>query len=210
MKVCDIIALAALALPFTAGASPIYDNLGSSGTGTTVSSTSWAANTFTTGSAATLADVIVSLEGISSATGSVTVALYSDVSNAPGMLLSTLGTIQDNDSRLSTSAFNNVTFGGNNYSLAATTEYYIVLSGTSTGDVLWQRSSNTSGTGVAGNLVALSPDGGTTWFPSTLNSDHLPFVMEVDPATGVPEPNTIFGALGGFVAIAIARLRQRG
>ncbi len=208
----SLAAFAAVALPASMGATTIlYSNLASpnSASFSAVSSTSWAANSFSTDSNSyNLADVILSLEGVST-TGTLTVSLYSSSSGKPGTDLMTLGTIAD--SALSTSSFTQQTVSGNNFSLSPSTMYYIVLSGSTAGspDADWERENGSTGTGVAGQSFGLSADSGTSWTTHVVNSDFQPYVMQVDAGSGTPEPSTLLGALGGLAAILGLRLRRR-
>jgi hypothetical protein len=204
-----ITALAALALPGSAGAAVIYTNLASpnSASSISVNSNNWAANGFTTGaSAATLSDVILALESVST-TGTLTVSLYSNVGNAPGTNLATLGTIAE--SSLSTSSFTNQQFNAS-FALAANTSYFVVLSGSTNNspEALWERENGASGTGVAGNLWGTSVNSGGTWGMHLINTDFQPLLMQVDTASSTPEPGTLFGVLGGALLMFSLRFRR--
>jgi hypothetical protein len=208
-----LVALAVLAMPGSLGATVIYSNLAFPSSGPTftgVNSTTWAANSFSTGgSSSTLTDVILSLEGVST-TGSLSVSIYSDSSNAPGSNLVTLGTIQD--SALSTSSFTQQTVNGGNFALAANTTYFIVLSGSTAGsfDADWEKASGGSGTGVTGQEWGTTSNSGTTWSMHGISVDLPPYVMQVDASSGTPEPGTVYGVLGGlFVLGGVRRRAQR-
>ena len=117
---------------------------------TAVSSTTWAANGFSTdNNTYQLSDVVLALEGVST-TGTLTVSLYSNNAGTPNVDLATLGTIAD--SVLSTSSFTQQTVPGGNFTLLPNTSYFIVLSGSTVGspDADWERENGDGGTGVAG------------------------------------------------------------
>lgn len=204
-----VAALAALALPGSARAATIYTNLANPNSTSSigVNSTTWAANGFTTGAvASTLSDVILALESVST-TGTLTVSLYTNVGNAPGANLATLGTIAEN--LLSTSSFTNQQFNAS-YALAANTSYFVVLSGstTNTPEALWERENGASGTGVAGNYWGTSVNSGAAWGMHLLSTDFQPLLMQVDTASSTPEPGTLLGVLGGALALLTLRLRR--
>jgi hypothetical protein len=206
-------ALIAAMLPGAARATVLYDNLGNPNplSSTSVSSTTWAANAFSTdNNSYKLSDVILSLEGIAT-TGTLTVSLYSSNNGlppTPNASLTTLGTIQD--SVLSTSSFTQQTVNGNNFQLQPNTMYFVVLSGSTVGsfDAAWERENGATGTGVAGQAWGISNNSGATWGDHSVSTDFQPYLMRVD-ATNAPEPGTIFGALSGLALIAASRFRRR-
>jgi MYXO-CTERM domain-containing protein len=210
------IALAALILPGSAGATMIYGNLGAINisSGYAVSATSWGANSFTTGSGTSqMSDVILALEGVPAAAGTLTVSLYSSTNNTPATDLATLGTIADNS--LSTSMYTAQTVNVSGVTLSANTMYFIVLSGSTTGssDGLWELSNSNIGTGVTGQYSG-DYNSGLGWDISkngSGNSDFTvkPFIMQVDVGSSTPEPDTWYGALSGLAAILATRRRRR-
>ena len=204
--------MAVLALSGTANAGILFSNLGyGSANGQAIDGLDSAAASFSTdGSSHTLADVILSLEQISSG-GHLTVGLYSDSgSQTPGSSLVTPGTIPD--SSLSVGSYSNQTVGGGNYALAANTRYWVVLTGTSAvaPDAYWNREQGwTNGVGLSGQYVAFTSSGGS-WFSGPLNADHTPLVMQVDvDGASTPEPSTVLTALAGLGALAVFRYRSR-
>jgi MYXO-CTERM domain-containing protein len=206
-------ALAALALPGSAGATVLYDNLSNpnSLSSTSVSSTTWAANSFSTdNNTYHLSDVILSLEGIST-TGTLTVSLYSSnngIPPSPTSSLTTLGTISD--SSLSTSSFTQQTVPGGGFTLSPNTMYFVVLSGSSVGafDAAWERENGATGTGVAGQAWGISTNAGSSWLMHTVSTDFQPYLMRVD-ATTTPEPGTVTGALAGMALLALGSWRRK-
>ena len=195
----------------------IYGNLGALNisSGFAVSATSWGVNSFTTGSGTyQMSDVILALEGVPAATGTLTVSLYSSTGNTPATDLATLGTIADNS--LSTSMYTAQTVNVSGVTLSGNTMYFIVLSGSTTGssDGLWENSNSTIGTGISGQYTGdyMSGSGWDIYKNGSGNSDYTvkPLVMQVDVGSSTPEPGTLFGALGGLAAIMATRRRRRG
>ena len=207
-------ALAVLALPGSAGATVLYDNLSNpnSLSSTAVSSTTWVANSFSTdNNTYHLSDVILALEGIST-TGTLTVSLYSSNNGlppSPSSSLVTLGTIQD--SALSTSSFTQQTVAGGGFVLNPNTMYFVVLSGSSStgSDAAWERENGATGTGVAGQAWGISSNSGSTWITHTVSTDFQPYLMRVDATTSAPEPGTITGAVAGLALLLAGTLRRR-
>jgi hypothetical protein len=204
---------AALLLPGAAGATTIFSNLGalnvSSGS-FGVNATTFAADSFMTGGAsASMSDVILALEATPSASGTMTVSLFSSAGNTPTTNLATLGTIADNDSSLNTSTYTAYTVNVNGVILGANTQYFIVLSGSTTGtlDGRWENSNSNSGTGVAGQVHGENTTG--SWIMQPNAGDFSPFVMQVDTGVATPEPGTFFGILGGLAAILVIRQHRR-
>jgi hypothetical protein len=207
--------LALLALPGPAGATLVlYSNLANafpSGS-VAISSTRYAGASFTTdNNSYTLADVIVSLEGISGGQG-VNISLYSSTAGAPNANISPLGFVNDNV--LSTSSFTQEMVSGANLALTANTLYYIVLSGLSStqNDANWESATTAAGSGITGSVtpsMALSGNSGATWSTNTVNVDHKPFVLQVDVNSTTPEPGTLFGALAGLGLVVLGRMRRK-
>jgi hypothetical protein len=203
-------AMVAASFPGSAGATVLYSNLANPGSGfSAVSSTAWAANAFSTdNNTYKLSDVILALEGVST-TGTLTVSLYSSSGGPaqPTTNLATLGTIAD--SALSTSMFTQQTVNVSNVTLAPNTQYFIVLSGSSSSgaDADWEKEQGTTGIGVAGGEWGTSANSGSTWSMHGVSVDFAPYVMQVDAST--PEPGSIFSALGGLAVVALARFRRR-
>ena len=187
--------VAGLALATSAEAQ-IYDNLGATPSGADpVGSFGPLYDSFTSpGTSTPITSLQIALEGDNSA-GTLTVGLYGDSSTAPGGLITTLGTIND------------TTIGGgvNDYTvsllsnpvLAASTRYWIGLSDTD--DVVWSWSSDTSGTGVAGEFFA-NQNG---VFP---NADG-PYQMDLNgPSSSVPDAGSTASILGlGFAGLLALR-----
>lgn len=214
-SILSLIGLAALALPGPAGATLVlYSNLANANPNASVgiSSTKFAAASFTTdNNSYTLADVIVSLEGISGGEG-VNVSLYSSTAGSPNANISPLGFVNDNV--LSTSSFPQEMVSGANLALTANTLYFIVLSGLSgsQNDANWESATTAPGSGITGNvtpIMSLSGNSGATWSTHIANSDFRPFVLQVDVNSTTPEPGTLFGALAGLGLVALGRIRRK-
>jgi hypothetical protein len=213
--------LCALVLPGSARAGVLFDNLayGNNLNSVSLSSVSWAAQSFLTGaSGGSLTSVTVALEGISTLpiitdVAGVNVSLYSSTGGAtpsPNSSLSLLGMILDGS--LSTSNFTNQTVGGGNFALAPNTTYFIVLAGTTVGstDALWERENGSiNGIGISGQTRSESANSGTNWLSNNISSDFQPYIMQVVVDDAVPEPGTIFAAVTGLAALAAARWRKR-
>jgi hypothetical protein len=201
----------------SAGANSIYTNVADTAGVTTLaveseSFSTWASQFLTpSGSALTLNDVIANLEQGNTTTGTVTAELWSDSSNTPGTLLATIEGVTDASIP---NTFGAVTFtASSTIILQPSTEYWIVLNGSSTGqsDALWEPASDETGMGIIGQNHAE----GSTAFWSTFSNDSFTNTipeMEVDAtvgASGVPEPAT-FGLMGiALAAVAVARSRRQ-
>ena len=165
----------------------------------------------TGGSASLLTDVKMILSGIPDTAASFTVSLLSDSSTTPGLVLTTLGTFNDNS--LVATGIN----GGSLYdvmlttpfALKADTRYWVELSGPSS-SVNWDYATDAAGVGVSGEYNAYGLIGPPVVFSNGLNTG--PFQMEVTTvaASAVPEPGTLCQALSalGIGAIAITRRRM--
>ncbi len=181
----------------------IYANLGNgSGSGVQISSNPSLYQSFTTPSGGyTLSSVIIGLYG-NNTSGSIEVSLDTDVSNLPGSLIANLGSISDSAVTCGSECDITVSLL-TNPSLASSTTYFIVLTGTlplskgGGGDSIWATATNNTGTGVSGSIGS--------------NGSAQPFVMEVEGnpiAGGVPEPGAWLLMAIGLGALA-ARARSR-
>ncbi len=167
-------------------------------------------NSFSTGSnAELLTDIKMLLTGTGGTPSQFTVSLLADSSNAPGSLLSTLGTFNDSDKLSLTASV--VDVSGGSYALAANTRYWVELSSTAPSPpstVAWNYASSAAGVGVSSEYWAYTPGGVLT---VSANSDvSTPYQMSVTTSSAVPEPGTfcqVLTALGVGV-FAIARRRM--
>jgi hypothetical protein len=128
---------------------------------------------------ASTASVINDLELVLGATvssGTLTVDLYSDASNAPGSLVATLGTIS-NSQLTSTQGTIDLALTSNPV-LTASTNYWIMLSDTSSTGASWSFAASAAGTGTSGGYY--DSQGGIT-----SNNDATypqPWSMEITTA----------------------------
>jgi hypothetical protein len=193
------VASAVLSLGSAAQAGILYDNLSQESLGSVFVATSQfgpLADSFSTGSTATyFQSVLLSLLADDPKDGeSFTVSLRSDSDTSPG---AALASATFNDSILTTSLKNYTFPTSGSILLAANTRYWIEVSGTANSSARWSRSSNSSGTGVAGEYNFLNGKANS-------NSSVQPFQMQVNT---IPEPGTLtLGAIGTPV-LAIARRR---
>jgi PEP-CTERM motif len=196
-------------------ANTIYSNLadGSGGNDTIRTSTdfTWASEFLTpSGSTLTLNDVIIELGEASGETNNITAFLYSNTGTTPNASLATIATVPHSSISLTPSQ---VTFTpGSTITLQASTEYWIVLSGTSVGanDAEWQLGTTNAGTGVAGQNH--DQFNGASWatFANNTFTNTIP-EMQVDATAPVPEPATFTlmgAALAGLAIVIRRRTRQ--
>ena len=163
-------------------------------------------NSFSTDSTASyLTDIRLLLTGTLGTPSQFTVSLFSDSSNAPGSLLSTLGTFNDVDQLSTTSSV--VDVSGSSYALAANTRYWVELSSTvpsSPSVVAWNFASSTAGVGVSTEYWGYT-SGGVVHVSANTDTSS-PYQMSVMTSSSVPEPGTfcqVLTALGlGMIAIA--------
>ncbi len=173
-----------------------------------------AAQEFNTGSAATSLDRIFANIGnyYSGTNGDfqLSATLMGDSSGTPS---GTLVTFSFNVAAIPTSGYANVEFDPtSSFNLAANTNYWFVLSGSSpsdgTGGVNWvyTNSTNTYGPGSLPNFNN-SYDGGMTW--NGPFGGGQPYLIQVNGLYAVPEPSTGFLASIGLGAVGLLRLRRR-
>jgi hypothetical protein len=170
-----------------------------------------AAQEFNTGSLATSLDrVFASIGNYNAGTDfQLTATLEADSSGMPSG--TPLVTFTFNVAAIPTSGFANVEFDPlTPFSLAAGTNYWFVLNGTSTdgsGGVDWQWTNSTISVGP-GSLTQFnnSYDGGTTWNGPFSGS---PYLMQVNGLFPVPEPTAWVLLSIGFAGVAGLSQRWR-
>ena len=135
-----------------------------------------------------------------SAAGRAEVDIYSDAGLQPGSLVGALAL-----SGSTTTGLSNTTFTASGITLAANTNYWVVLKAL-TGQFDWSWTASNTGTGAGyQNTWGESDDGGGTWF----TYDSYPTQMNVllaSPAA-VPEPST--AVLLGIAAVGLAVVANR-
>jgi hypothetical protein len=185
----------------------LYDNLnGTTNPADSIALLGPLADSFSTStSRGSLTDVQVRLIRQGAPQGSITVNLLSDNSTAPGMVLTTIGTLDD--TAISTSLANYDFPLATPFGLAASTRYWIELSSNNLSNSLWGRSTDISGPGVANEFVdALGV------FP---NSDD-PFQMQITSGAAIgvaaaAEPGTLWLmgiGIAGLVGGSWLRLQE--
>jgi hypothetical protein len=172
-----------------------------------------AAQEFNTGAAATSLDhIFANIGNYYSGTNAdfqLSATLMSDSSGTPS---GTLVTFSFNVAAIPTSGFADVQFTPtSSFNLAANTNYWFVLSGSSptdgSGGVNWNytNSTNTYGPGSL-PLFNNSYDGGTTWNGPFSGS---PYLMQVN-GQAVPEPASwALGSIGFAAVLGLSRWRRR-
>lgn len=178
----------------------VYENgLKNDGSYVGLNQTQWVAQSFTTGaSTSRLSSAGFYLSRDSFTTGNVSLKLYSASGNVPGSFSGSSNTRSINS--LSTGSPELFSFSSLDWSLAASTRYFLVLdgSGLSSSDpfeyppFLRVSYGNGTGQGLSGQNSAVSIDSGATW-PYT--DSNLAGIVTV---TAVPEPAPlVFFGLGG-------------
>lgn len=138
--------------------------------------------------------------------GYLTVYLYSDNSNTPGTQLDTLGVIDDSQLSMTAAAFD-VSLEANP-TLTADTQYWIMITGTSS-VAAWDASFPVGGdTGTANEYVTYG--NGSVYDTSSPPEAAFQMSITADPAVvTAPEPSSV-ALLGAGLALAAALWRRRG
>lgn len=213
-RIISILFVSCVLTAGSASATAIYNNTGDGNTAgdvtiRTSSDFTWGSQFETpAGSPLTLSDVIIELGQPAGYTmDSITAYVYSDSSDLPGSVFATIATVAHASIPSTPGA---VTFTpGTTITLQASTEYWIVLSGTTVGanDAEWQLGSTDAGTGVSTQEHA-EYTGSWTDFANNLYTNTIP-EMEVDTTSAAPEPAT-FGLMAAALAgLAVIGRRRR-
>lgn len=193
----------------SASASSLYlaDNLSESNDGSAgLASGLYLAESFTTDATHTkITEVTTPLNREPNATGTVYFYIYSsDGSNNPGTLVATLGSL-DVASQLTTSIAN-YTLSSLNVSLSANTQYYLVLTSTSTlPDITyWIFTGSTSGTGFPSYYSSRYTNGSPAWStPSLTSPQQMRIQAEGSSSSSVPELDALSGT-GALTLVGLA------
>ena len=185
-------------------------------------------NSFSTGNTTSqLLDVKLFLFGTPGTQSTFTVSLLSDASNAPGTVLNTLGNFDDSQLNTDTPSVFDISVAS--IDLAASTRYWIELSGPLS-VVAWSYASNMTGAGIIGEFSAYSPGGNVS--VSANSHDTPPYLMQVsttqssnlpplvvdptpnppvdpNPPSAVPEPGTLCQALSALAIGGVVIARRR-
>ena len=198
MKLDGVLCLAAMLTP-TLHAGIVYDNTAAASTDTDpVQSFGPLYDQFMSApdvARITNLELLLTLNG-SAPTGVLDIGLYGDNFGTPGALITSLGTLADT-SLTNPIAEYNITLTANPV-LAASTQYWIGLFGTTSAN--WSWSLDTSGPGVSGEEFSNSSG---TW-PSI----DGPYQMAVT-TTPTPEPASVLLLVSGVGLLTLYRLRAR-
>ncbi len=167
------------------------------------------AGEFTTGSAANLADVTLSLAGNAALSAGFSVALYSDSGGSPGSNLVGL----TGNSSPGTGIY--VYTAATPYALSSGTSYWIVATESGSAGTLWNQTSDSSSTGEPGwslGPTKYQPAVGGSWSTGIFNPFGPPFES---PGTGnvqfsvdvVPEPASF--AIAAIAGIGLLARRHK-
>ncbi len=170
------------------------------------------AGEFTTGSAASLADVTLSLTGNAASNAGFSVALYSNAGSAPGTALATL------TGNSSPGTGNYVYSAATPFALSSGTSYWIVASQSGLSGTAWNQTSDSSSTGKPGWSIGATEyqfifgGSGAAWSTGIFNPNGPPFES---PGTGnvqfsvdvVPEPASF--AIAAVAGIGLLARRRK-
>ncbi|MEI7870372.1 MAG: PEP-CTERM sorting domain-containing protein [Candidatus Methylumidiphilus sp.] len=201
----------ALALPWatpaTADIIDLANNLSQAGgSNSRVNDILWPAQAFTTDATHTTVTAVTTiLKSDSTTTGTLNLYIYSSAANKPNTLVTSIGSY-DIASQLTTT-FTNYTLSSLNVSLNPSTQYFLVLGGSSSmanGDAWWGFTASTSGQGFPSDNT-VSPDSGQSWLDPSQSS---PQQMRIQATSSdIPEPASL-GLMGaGMVGWFFTRRR---
>jgi hypothetical protein len=201
--------LAAVAASPAKAAAIVYDNLAAPVGGSDSISGAAPLDSFSTGAqGGNLVGVTLLLSATPTDGGSITVNLYSDSSQAPGGLITSLATILD--SALGSSPADFAVTLAVQPTLLAGTRYWIGLTAT-TSSGAWSWSTDNSGTDVN---TELHQDFGNIFCNSAFaGCSHVvspePYIMQVAVDTTIPVPEPATAALIGVGMLGLGILRRR-
>jgi hypothetical protein len=197
------------ASPAAKAAAIVYDNLAASVGGSDSINGVAPFNSFSTGAqGGDLVGLTLLLSANPTDGGSITVNLYSDSSQAPGGLITSLATILD--SALGSSPADFAVTLATQPTLLAGTRYWIGLTATTDASA-WGWASNNSGTDVN---TELHQDFGNIFCNSSFaGCSHPvspePYIMQVAVDTTIPVPEPATAALIGVGMLGLGILRRR-
>jgi hypothetical protein len=156
---------------------------------------------FSTGSTSfQISDVKLGLFDPTAASGTLTVALFSDAGGSPGSELNVLGTFDNASLPTSSSGLLDVSFSG--ITLAANTQYWVEVEDTASGVIQWNYD-NVTGVGFPGTGVLhqfYQSGGGTS------TDSNFPWVMEVAGEAACFASGTSIRTARGAVAVEALRV----
>jgi len=120
----------------------------------------------------TISNVEIDLYDSTPSDGTLTVALFSDAGDTPGADLDTLGTFSNSSLPDTSGGLLDVAFSG--ITLAADTQYWIMVEDSVTGEVVWNYNNGSAGTGVAGEYFEANNTSG-----SGVSNAPYPWIMSV-------------------------------
>lgn len=204
--------LLTLCISTVAGAADLANNLSESSGGAgapTINDTNFVAQAFSTSATHFVIDsvTVAAFKSSAGVTGTLNLFFYdaTGVADRPNVAVQVSPIASVSAATLTTNQGDTYTWSGLNFALSASKTYYVVLAGASVagGELVWDYSGSTAGTGFPSNY-SQSSDTGVNW---SLPSLATPQRMRV---TAVPEPSSIaLGAFGSLVMCWYIRRKTR-